>query len=96
MGAMSDLWKSERAVFALALTIASTVLTALGHMTVDAWRDFNLYIYGIYATGKSLTGAVALFKGGTAEPETAAPAAPAAPAPAAATPPPTPAEPPKA
>lgn len=93
MGAISDLLKSERAVFALALTIASTVLTALGHMTVDAWRDFNLYIYGIYATGKSLTGAVALFKGGTAEPETAA--APAA-APAAATPPPTPAEPPKA
>lgn len=90
MGALTDLLKSERGLFALVLIIAATVLTALGSMTVDAWRDFSLYIFGVYVAGKSLTGAVALFKGGTSEPETGAPA----PAP---TPAPTPApEPPKA
>jgi len=74
MGALTDLLKSERGFFALALVIASTVLAALGHMTIDMWKEFNLYIFGIYVTGKSVTGAVALFKGGSSEPEKPAPA----------------------
>lgn len=82
MGALSDLLKSERGFFALVLVIASTVLAALGQMTMDAWRDFNLYIFGIYVTGKSLTGAVALYKGGSSEPEAPAPTPAPAPAPA--------------
>lgn len=82
MGALTDLLKSERGLFAIVLVIASTVLTGLNQMTVDAWREFNLYIFGIYVTGKSLTGAVALFKGGTSEPETPAPAPAPTPAPA--------------
>jgi hypothetical protein len=80
MGALTDLLKSERGFFALVLVIASTVLTSLGQMTVETWKEFNLYIFGIYVVGKSATGAVALFKGGALEPEApvAAPATPAA------------------
>ncbi len=89
MGALTDLWKSERGLFALVLIIAATVLTALGHMTIDAWQDFALYIFGIYVTGKTVTGAVGLFKG-TLSPDAATPAPAPAPAPT-----PTP-EPPKA
>jgi len=81
MGALTDFWRSERGFYALVLVIASTVLTALGQMTIDMWKEFNLYIFGIYVTGKSLTGAVALFKGGTSEPESSAPAPVPAPAP---------------
>lgn len=73
MGALTDLLKSERGFFALALVVASTVLTGLGQMTVDMWKEFNLYIFGIYVVGKSATGAVALLKGGTSEPEAPAP-----------------------
>ena len=90
MGALTDLLKSERGFFALALVIASTVLTGLGQMTVDMWKEFNLYIFGIYVVGKSATGAVALLKGGTSEPEAPAPTPAPAPAPAPA-PEPTPA-----
>lgn len=86
MGALTDLLKSERGFFALALVIASTVLTALGQMSIDMWKEFNLYIFGIYVTGKSLTGAVALFKGGSSEPESPAPAPAPAPTPAPAPP----------
>lgn len=72
MGAITDLLKSERGLFALALVIAATVLTALGTMTIDAWRDFTLYIFGIYVTGKTVTGAVGLFKATPAVANTAA------------------------
>lgn len=67
MGGISDLFKSERGLFALALVAASTVLTALGHMTIDAWKDFNLYVFGIYALGKTVTGTASLFAPKTEE-----------------------------
>lgn len=62
MGALSDLWKSERGLVAIALIIAATVLTAISIMTVDAWYKFTLIIYGTYAAAKTTTGAVALWK----------------------------------
>jgi hypothetical protein len=66
MGAITDLFKSERGLYALALTAASTVLTALGHMTIDMWQEFNLYIFGIYVLGKTTTGTAALLAKKTA------------------------------
>jgi hypothetical protein len=97
MGAIADLWKSERGLLAVLLVIGATVLTALSQMTIQQWQDYTLWIFGLYAGSKTVTGAVALFKGGTAEPEAApaptpAPASVPAPAP---DPTPTPAEPPK-
>lgn len=85
---LTDLLKGERGLFALALTAASTVLTALGHMTIQAWQEFNLYIYGMFVFGKTATTMTGLIKGGAvaAAPASAADTAPAtepAPAPAA-------------
>jgi hypothetical protein len=89
MGAITDLWKSERGLLTILIIIAATVLTALGNMTIEMWKEMTLYIFGIYVAGKTVTGAVGLFKG-TLSPDAAtpapAPAEPAAPAPAPATP----------
>jgi hypothetical protein len=81
MGAIKDLWNSERGLLAVLIIIATTVLTGIGRMTVEMWQQTTLYIFGIYAAGKTITGAVGMFTGNT-EPAApaAAPAAPAAPA----------------
>lgn len=56
MGAITDLWKSERGLLAVLLVVGATVLTALGHMTVAEWRDYTVWIFGIYAGAKTATG----------------------------------------
>ncbi len=63
MGALADLWKSERGLLALVLIISATVLAALGVMTESAWRDFSLYVFSVYAGSKTVTSAVAIIKG---------------------------------
>lgn len=60
---LTDILKGERGLYAIALTIASTVLTALGNMTIDQWQNFNLYLYGIFATAKTATTVTGLIKG---------------------------------
>jgi hypothetical protein len=80
MGAITDLWKSERGLVAVLLIIAATVLASLGKLTFADWREYTLYIFGTYAAAKTITGALQIVKG--------SPAATAAPAPA--VPPPTP------
>jgi hypothetical protein len=62
MTALKDLLASERGLLALALIAAATVLASLGHMSVEAWRDFAVWIFGIYVGGKSLTSAAAVLK----------------------------------
>jgi uncharacterized membrane protein len=80
MSGIKDLFASERGLFGLLLVISATTLTGLGQMTVVQWQDFSMWIFGIYVGGKSLTGAVGLFKGTLTAPEVVAPAAaPAAP-----------------
>lgn len=64
-GAIADLWKSERGLLALTLIIAATVLAALGHTNWDAWKEFSLYVFGIYTTAKTLTGAAQIIKSPT-------------------------------
>jgi hypothetical protein len=87
MTAIKDLFASERGFFALILVVAASVLAGLDKMTIDQWREFSLYIFGIYVGGKTITGAVGLFKGEAPTAEPAAVAAPAAtPAPSPATP----------
>ncbi len=73
MGAIADLWKSERGLLASLLIIGATVLAALGEMAVEDWREFSLSVFGIYATAKTVTGGLQIMKGGTADPETRAP-----------------------
>lgn len=75
MQALKDLMGSERGLFGLVLIIAATVLTGLDRMTVTAWQDYSMWIFGIYVGGKSITSTAGLLKGGGS----AAPAAPVAP-----------------
>jgi len=99
MGALTDFWKSERGLLAILLVIGATVLTALSTMTIQAWQDYTLWIFGLYAGSKTVTGAVDLLtaakrsEAAPAAPAAAEPAAPAAAAPAAPTAPTAPAAP---
>jgi hypothetical protein len=65
MGALTDLWKSERGLIASLLIIAATVLAALGKVTFAEWREYTLYIFGTYAVLKTITGTTAIIKGTT-------------------------------
>lgn len=72
MGALKDLWSSERGLVALGLIAACTVMSGIGHLTVDQWLEYTKWIFITYVAGKSLTGAVQIAKGAP----TAAAAAP--------------------
>lgn len=60
MGAIGDLWKSERGLISVALIIAATVLSALGMLTVQQWLDYTKWIFVTYAAAKTITGSVLL------------------------------------
>ena len=72
MGAITDLWKSERGLLAVLIIVAATVLTALSKMSIADWQTFITGIFITYAAGKTVTGAVAILKG-TSDPPPAAP-----------------------
>lgn len=77
MGALSDLWKSERGLVACVLIACVTVLAALSKITYDQWLDQTKTIFYVYVGSKTVTGSVALFKGTTEPPAVAAtPSAP--------------------
>ena len=63
MGALTDLWQSERGVVAIVLILGATVLMIVGRMTIDQWIDFNKWVFVTYAASKTITGSVALVKG---------------------------------
>lgn len=69
MGAIADLWKSERGLLAVLLIIAVTVLAIIGNVTGAEWREYTLYIFGGYTAAKTVTGTVQVLKGGTSDPE---------------------------
>ena len=77
LGAIGDLWKSERGLLAVLLVITAAILAGLGNMTTTEWTDFSKWIFITYAAGKTVTGAFQIAKGGTADPERPAPTAPA-------------------
>lgn len=56
MGALTNLWNSEKGILAVLLIIGATVLAALGHMTIDQWTSFVELIFGLYVGGKTLQG----------------------------------------
>jgi hypothetical protein len=77
MGAITDLWKSERGLLAVLIIVAASVLTGLDKMTVADWQTFVMGIFIAYAAGKTVTGAVAIMRGTTdPAPVPAAPVAP--------------------
>jgi hypothetical protein len=68
MGAILDLWKSERGIVAVALIAAATTLCGLGVIAVDQWLDYTKWIFVTYAAAKTVTGAVGI---AAAQPRTA-------------------------
>jgi hypothetical protein len=90
LGAIGDLWKSERGLLAVLLVITAAILAGLGNMTTPEWTDFSKWIFITYAAGKTVTGAFQIAKGGTADPERPAPAPAPAPEPAPPAPEPAP------
>jgi hypothetical protein len=67
MGAILDLWKSERGIVAVALIAAATMLCGLGVIAVDQWLDYTKWIFVTYAAAKTVTGAVGI---ASAQPKT--------------------------
>jgi len=67
MGALTDLWRSERGLLAVLIIIAASVLAGLGSMPVAEWQTFVTGIFVAYAAGKTLTGAVEILKGKPAD-----------------------------
>lgn len=64
MGAIADLWSSERGIIAVALIIAATVLAATHTITIDQWSDYTKWIFVTYAAAKTVTGTATLIRAG--------------------------------
>lgn len=60
MGALKDLWKSERGLVGMTLIVAITVLAALQQVTVEQWMTYSWQIFLTYAAAKTVTGTAAL------------------------------------
>jgi len=56
MGALLNLWNSEKGLVGLLLLIAATVLTAIGRMPLDEWTEYTMVIFGTYVVGKTVQG----------------------------------------
>lgn len=56
MGALLNLWNSERGLVAIAAVIAATVMVFTGHMTMDKWQEFTTWILTTYIAAKTATG----------------------------------------
>lgn len=63
MGALTDLWKSERGLVCIVALICVTVVFGLGRITSDQWLESMKWIITVYVGGKSLTSAVETIKG---------------------------------
>lgn len=80
MGAISDLWKSERGLIAVVLILSMSVLTGLGSFTGEQWIEYSKWISTVYIGSKTITGAIGIMKGTTdTNPPVAIAPAPAAP-----------------
>jgi hypothetical protein len=60
MGAILDLWKSERGLVAVALIAAATAGLLTTHLTTEQWLDYTRWIFVTYVAAKTVTGAVGL------------------------------------
>lgn len=63
MGAISDLWNSERGLLTILILVAATVLVIFGRMTIEQWLAFVQVIMGIYVAGKTVSSAMIAWKG---------------------------------
>jgi len=73
MGAITDIWKSERGLIAVALIAAAFALCGFGTITVQQWLDFTKWLFVTYAAAKTITSSVGIVS--TAPPAASPPAA---------------------
>jgi hypothetical protein len=60
MGAIKDLWQSERGLVAIALIAACTVLSATSIISPEQWLDYTKWVFITYAAAKTVTSVAAL------------------------------------
>ena len=58
VGALKNLWNSEKGLVGGMLVISATVFVFLGRMNVEQWQEFATWVFGIYVGGKTVQGAV--------------------------------------
>lgn len=63
MGALLDLWKSERGLVAITLIASATVALALGVISTDQWIDYTKWLFAAYAAGKTATSVAGIVSG---------------------------------
>lgn len=78
MGAIKDLWQSERGLVALALIIATTVLCGMGTITGVEWLEYTKWVFLTYAAAKTVTSAAAIITGNPISTSTPTPTSAAA------------------
>lgn len=61
LGALPALFNSEKAVMAVLLLVAATVLAALGTLPIALWKDLAETVFWVYVGGKTVQGSAALF-----------------------------------
>ena len=66
MGAITDIWYSERGIFSVVLILVTTAAMFTGHITSDAWLTQLQWISAFYIGGKTVTGAVGAWQGKSA------------------------------
>jgi predicted branched-subunit amino acid permease len=62
MGALADIWKSERGLIVVLLVVGATIGMLMGQVTFDQWSTYTLTIFGIYAGSKTVTGGMQIWK----------------------------------
>lgn len=61
MDAIKDLFKSEKGIMAIVVLLAGTAFCVVAKLPFGEWKDFALWVLGIYTGGKSLQGAASAF-----------------------------------
>jgi hypothetical protein len=64
MNGVSALFKSEKGLMALIVILASAVLAGLRILPINQWEEIQLWVLGIYTTGKTVQGVASVLKTG--------------------------------
>lgn len=62
MGAITDLFNSERGLLAVIIIIAATALCLANKLAVADWSTFTQFIFAAYVGGKTITGVAQIIK----------------------------------
>lgn len=62
MQGVKDLFASERGIFAIVLSLASTALVIVGKLEIQQWIDFNKWIGTVLIASKTVTTAIDMLR----------------------------------